>query len=99
MTNEIKDLKCLGALGNLQSFAIDGTKGSKIVDINVNIVKNYITNLQEENKIIDKIKKLRNANTHLENIYYAEGVLLGEPYFDIEDVDNEELLDILRGDE
>ena len=49
--------------------------------------------------IIDKIRKLRNANTHVENIYYAEGVLLNEPYCDIENVDNEELLDILRGDE
>ena len=67
------------------------------------ILLDYITNLQEENerlnKTINKIKKLKNANTHIENIYYAEGVLLNEPYCDIEDVDNEELLDILRGDE
>lgn len=51
------------------------------------------------NKTIDKIKKLRSANTHIENIYYAEGVLLNEPYCDIEDVGNEELLEILQGDE
>ena len=74
MKDEIKDLKCLGALGNLQSFAIDGTKGSKIVDINVNIVKDYIINLQESEayyygqykdyklrneKAIEKIKKIQ----------------------------------------
>lgn len=51
------------------------------------------------NKIIDKIKKLRNANTHVENIYYAEGILLNEPYCYIEEFDNEELLNILRGEE
>lgn len=73
-----------------------------LIDYIVNRLENFYK-LDEENsqlnKIVNKIKKLRSANTHVENIYYAEGVLLNEPYCDIEDVDNEELLDILQGDE
>lgn len=89
MTNEIKEILDFKEDADYKRLSVD-----EIV-----ILKDYITNLQEENKIIDKIKKLRNANTHVENIYYAEGVLLNEPYCDIEGVDNEELLETLRGEE
>ena len=105
MTNEIKEI--------LDIFYNEYPKEEKILEKYITnlqeIEKEHqkingelrqeITNLQKENKVVDKIKKLRNANTHIENIYYAEGVLLNEPYYDIEGVYNDELLNILRGDE
>lgn len=95
MTNEIKEI--LDYLSDdSKSFIICGVSYYKISDYKAKVLLDYITNLQEENEIIHKIKKLRSANTHVENIYYAEGVLLNEPYCDIEDVDNEELLKILK---
>lgn len=72
----------------------DSMEGTELV--------NYITKLQEENKrlnnIINKIDRLFEADTHCENIYYAIGVLLNKKYYDIEMIDNKELLNILRGD-
>ena len=54
--------------------------------------------IERLNNIINKIDKLFEADTHCENIYYAIGVLLNKRFFDIEMVDNEELLNILGSD-
>ncbi len=98
MTNEAK--RIIKYLKNPNFYIEDFGFSYKRISLDeTNILLDYITKLQEENKIVDKIRKLRSANTHVENIYYAEGVLLNEPYCDIEDVYNEELLEILRGKE
>lgn len=45
---------------------------------------------------IDKVNKILNANTHVENIYHALCNLFDEEYQ--YEIDNEELNDILKGD-
>lgn len=52
--------------------------------------------LADRDKILNKINKMYDANTYCENIFYAIGVLLNKKYFDIDKVDNEELLKILN---
>lgn len=52
--------------------------------------------IEKLNNIIDKINKLLECDTNCENIYYAIGVLLNHNYFDIEDIENEEILNILK---
>ena len=47
--------KYLIALGNLQSMAIDNTKGSKAVEICVNDIRDY---LDKYKQVIDKIKEI-----------------------------------------
>jgi len=68
-----------------------------ICEINqeVNLKDNEIEKL---NNIIDKINRLFDVDTHCENIYYAIGTLLKKEYFEIEMIDNEEILDILGVD-
>ena len=64
------------------------------------IVENH--DLKEEierlNNIINKINKLFDADAHCESIHYAIGVLLNKEYYDIENVWDEELLKILKGE-
>lgn len=99
MKDEIKDLKCLSALGNLQSFAIDGTKGSKIVDINVNIVKRHITNLQEENKFAKEYEKqYRIAKSRNEKAIEFNQIVLNSDYVYSQDEIAQKNLNILEGD-
>lgn len=52
--------------------------------------------IERLNNIINKINKLLECDTHCENIYYAIGVLLNYNYFDIEDIENKEILNILK---
>lgn len=54
-------------------------------------LENYINNLQSK---IDKVNKILNANTHVENIYHALCNLFDEEYQ--YEIDNEELNDILK---
>lgn len=84
---------------------IDYTKVLKDNEVLQNmdkILRNENTNLKLEigrlNNIINKIDKLFDVDTHCENIYHAIGVLLKKPYFEIEMIDNEEILDILGDD-
>ncbi len=56
-------------------------------------VKKYINNLQSK---IDKVNRILNANTHVENIYHALCNLFDEKYQ--YEIDNEELNDILKED-
>ena len=55
-------------------------------------LNNRINNLQSK---IDKVKRILNANTHVENIYHALCNLLLDEEYKYE-IDNEELLDILK---
>lgn len=54
--------------------------------------------IERLNNILDKINRLFDVDTHCENIYYAIGTLLKKEYFEIEMIDNEEILDILGVD-
>lgn len=56
-------------------------------------IKNYINNLQSK---IDKVNRILNANTHVENIYHALCNLFDEEYQ--YEIDNDELNDILKED-
>lgn len=74
----------------------------KEIKITSSGIKQAIDDLVNENErlknIINKIDKLFECDTHCENIYYAIGVLLKKEYFEIEMIDNEEILNILGVD-
>jgi len=73
------------ALGNLQSMAIDNTKGSKGVDICVLDINKYVEYLQSKiDKAIEYIENNLEVNEHDDYVVY-----LGK--------NENELLDILNG--
>ena len=62
-------------------------------DDEAKFIHDYIINLQSK---IDKVNKILNANTHVENIYHALCNLFDEEYQ--YEIDNEELNKILKED-
>lgn len=57
----------------------------------------YAENQRLQN-IINKIDKLFEVDTHCGDIYYAIGVVLNKKYYDIEMINNEEIINILGSD-
>lgn len=90
--NKLKE-KYYIALGNLQSMAIDNTKGSKAVDICVSGINEYTEYLQSK---IDKVEKILKYDGIVEDIYYALCMLFGFEYYDDETMIDKELRNILK---